>query len=90
MKQQNVASDSIWPFFAEHDQEKDRGIMLVASLLCVFWVAVVSYFYLLIRIGAKRSPLPARLIPSRRVLHRVVSERSERVVVISHFMVHRR
>lgn len=64
--------------------------MLLAGLLCVFWVAVISYFYLLIRIGAKRSPLPARLTSSSRVLHRVVCDLSERVVVISHFMVYRR
>jgi hypothetical protein len=67
--------------------------MLVASLLCVLWVAVISYFYLIIRIGAKRSPLPARLTFSRRVLYGAVPESfelSERVVVISHFMVHRR
>ena len=64
--------------------------MLVASLVCVFWVAVISYFYLLIRIGAKRSPLPARLISSHRVLHRAVYEGFERVVVINHFVVDRR
>ena len=70
MKQQNVETDSIWPLFAERDQEMDRGIMLVASLLCVLWVAVLSYVYLLIRIGAKRTPLPLRLVSSRKVLHR--------------------
>ena len=64
--------------------------MLVASLLCLFWVAVISYLYLLIRIGARPTPLPLRLTSSRKVLHRVVSEISERVVAISHFTIHRR
>jgi len=64
--------------------------MLMASLLCVLWVAVVSYLYLLVRIGAKPSPLPLRLTSSRQVLHRIVPELSDRVVVISHFTIHRK
>jgi hypothetical protein len=61
--------------------------MLITVFFCVFWGIVGSFSYLLVRTGAKPSPLPLRSNRSRHALVRVACERSEIVVVRSHFTI---